>query len=68
MSLLRDLDYEVSRAIEEALVILSRISQPNYCLLIARTGVLPMLENIGKLKNKTDMKVCFWGSKHPTPI
>lgn len=54
MSLLRELDYKVSSAIEEALVTLSRISQPNYCLLIARAGVLPMLENVGKSRYVMD--------------
>lgn len=54
MSLLRELDYKDSSAIEEALVTLSRISQPNYCLLIARAGVLPMLENVGKSRYVMD--------------
>ena len=54
MSILHKIDYEVSSAIEEALVALSRISQPNYCLLIARAGVQPMLENIGKSRYVMD--------------
>ena len=54
MSLLREIEFKVSNAIQEALVFLSRISQPNYCLLIARAGVLPMLENIGKSRYVMD--------------
>lgn len=54
MSLLREMENEVSSAIVEALVTLSKISQPNYCLLIARAGVLPMLENIGKSRYVMD--------------
>lgn len=46
--LLQDIEYEVSSAIEETLVTLSKISQPNFCLLIARAGVDPMLESVGK--------------------
>ena len=40
MSVLQAIDNEVSCAIEEALLTLYEISQPNYCLLIARAGVL----------------------------
>ena len=52
--LLQDIEYEVSSAIEEALVTLSKISQPNFCLLIARAGVDPMLESIGKSRYVMD--------------
>lgn len=52
--LFQDIEYEVSSAIEEALVTLSKISQPNFCLLIARAGVDPMLESIGKSRYVMD--------------
>lgn len=48
MSLLHEIEFKISSAIEEALILLSNISQPNYCLLIARAGVNLLLENIGK--------------------
>lgn len=54
MSVLREIDEEISCAIEESLVTLARISQPNYCLLIARAGVEPLLERIGKTKYVMD--------------
>ena len=54
MSVLREIDEEISCAIEESLVALARISQPNYCLLIARAGVEPLLERIGKTKYVMD--------------
>ena len=54
MSLLHEIDYKVSSAIEEALAALCKVSQPNYCLLIARAGVEPMLERIGKSKYVMD--------------
>lgn len=54
MSLLHKIDFEVSNAIQEALDTICRISQPNFCLLIARAGVQPMLENIGKSRYVMD--------------
>ena len=54
MSVLHEIDDEVSVAIEEAMVALSMISQPNFCLLIARAGVEPMLERIGKSRYVMD--------------
>lgn len=54
MSLLHEIDYKVSSAIEEALAALCKVSQPNFCLLIARAGVQPMLENIGKSRYEMD--------------
>ena len=54
MSTLRKIEYEVSCAIEEALVALCDISQPNFCLLIARAGVEPKLESIGKSRYVMD--------------
>jgi len=52
--LLHEIEAKVNNAIEEALLSLSRISQPNYCLLIARAGVEPMLETIGKSRYVMD--------------
>ena len=46
MSVLQAIDNEVGSAIEEALLTLYEISQPNFCLLIARAGVNPIQENI----------------------
>lgn len=54
MSLLHEIDFKVSSAIEEALAALCKVSQPNFCLLIARAGVQPMLENIGKSRYVMD--------------
>ena len=54
MSILHKIDNEVSSAIDEALVALYRVSQPNFSLLIARAGVLPILENIGKSRYVVD--------------
>jgi len=54
MSILHKIDNEVSSAIDEALEALYRVSQPNFCLLIARAGALPMLENIGKSRYVVD--------------
>jgi len=54
MALLHEIEQEIASAIEEALVVLAKTSQPNYCLLIARGGVEPMLERVGKSKYVMD--------------
>ena len=54
MALLHEIEQEIASAIEEALVVLAKTPQPNYCLLIARGGVEPMLERVGKSKYVMD--------------
>ena len=60
MLLLDEIEFEVSSAIEEALFMLSKISQPNYCLLIARADVEHMLERIGETGYVMDSAIDFY--------